>query len=165
MKAILFLLVPALGLIACNRAGEIPSGETVRLEEMDWLLGKWVIQGETRRFHENWYRANDTLYQAVSYMLHNGDTVFREDVQLIEKGNDLWYIPAVSNQNQGEPVLFRLTGVKNGEYVFENPEHDFPQRIIYSHPHPDSLHARIEGGQDSTYRKQEFFMAKTSKSL
>lgn len=42
-------------------------------------------------------------------------------------------------------VAFKL--VRNGprEAVFENPEHDFPQRIIYRLESDGALFARIEG--------------------
>ena len=72
------------------------------------------------------------------------------------KGDDLFYIPTVKNQNNGEPVSFKLVSGKNGEFVFENKQHDFPQRIIYRNPNPDSLYARIEGYQQGKVHKEEF---------
>ncbi len=38
--------------------------------------------------------------------------------------------------------------LEDGKVVFENPEHDFPQRIIYERGDEGSLGARIEGIQN-----------------
>ena len=37
---------------------------------------------------------------------------------------------------------------RRGKAVFENPAHDFPQRILYWLDGAGALHARIEGPQD-----------------
>lgn len=46
-----------------------------------------------------------------------------------------------------ESVAFRRVRGADGEERFENPAHDFPQRIIYRSAGADSLMARIEGGE------------------
>ena len=86
--------------------------------------------------------------------------MFSERIALQINGNDLFYIPTVDNQNNQQSVSFKLISDNNRSYVFENMEHDFPQRIIYSHPQPDSLHARIEGDVNGTYHKEDFLMAR-----
>ena len=42
---------------------------------------------------------------------------------------------------------FRLTRSSASEAVFENPQHDFPKRIIYRRTGDDSLSASIDGGE------------------
>ncbi|HEX7294339.1 MAG TPA: DUF6265 family protein, partial [Pyrinomonadaceae bacterium] len=42
---------------------------------------------------------------------------------------------------------FKLTRVTDQEAVFENPEHDFPKRIIYRKSAEDALTASIDGGE------------------
>ena len=37
---------------------------------------------------------------------------------------------------------------EEGSFVFEHPEHDFPQRIIYQRQGEDKLHVRMEAEQD-----------------
>ncbi len=38
------------------------------------------------------------------------------------------YNPTLPDQ---QPVSFKLTEIRDGQYIFENKAHDFPQRIIY----------------------------------
>ena len=40
-----------------------------------------------------------------------------------------------------------LTRASSTEAVFENPQHDFPKRIIYRKGADDSLTASIDGGE------------------
>ena len=46
--------------------------------------------------------------------------------------------------------------------VWENAEHDFPQRIVYERVAADSLVARIEGGEGDERRSLEWRMARSS---
>ena len=42
-------------------------------------------------------------------------------------------------------------------FVFENPEHDFPKRIVYKLITTDSLHAYIDDGKEDSKKKQNFY--------
>ena len=96
-------------------------------------------------------------------MIVKNDTVFKENISLVSQQDELLYIPAVSGQNNNQPVVFRCVSNNAGAMVFENKEHDFPQRIIYLNKRPDSLYARIEGTEKGKFRKEEFFMARHKK--
>ncbi|MES2427291.1 MAG: DUF6265 family protein [Bacteroidota bacterium] len=75
---------------------------------------------------------------------------------MIKKGNDIYYVPTVTGQNAGKEVLFELTSTTNGEYIFTNPEHDFPQRVVYQFITADSLHAYVDGQYNGKFVKQDF---------
>jgi hypothetical protein len=44
------------------------------------------------------------------------------------------------------------------QWTFENPEHDFPQRIIYRLETGDALYARVEGTENGKFNKEEFYL-------
>jgi hypothetical protein len=47
------------------------------------------------------------------------------------------------------PVAFPLVSVTDDTVVFENPDHDFPQRITYQRNGDDSVTATVEApGRD-----------------
>ena len=55
------------------------------------------------------------------------------------------------------PTPFRLKEMGPGRrVVFENLEHDFPQRILYWMTDDDTLHARIEGPKDAAEKAMEW---------
>jgi len=126
-----------------------------QIHNLEWLIGSWVTVTDNGNLYEVWHMESDTLFRGVSFLVSGSDTLFSETITLHQSGDQLFYIPAVSDQNMGRPIHFTLVEA-NGEFVFENREHDFPQRIIYSHPHPDSLIARVEGDDNGTFREVEF---------
>ena len=94
-----------------------------------------------------------------SYMVEGSDTTMLETVNLIKEGDDIFYIPVAFGQNDDKPVRFKLTGVNGTAYTFENPDHDFPKRIVYDFIGADTLHAYIDDGTDKkrqyyNYKKQ-----------
>lgn len=72
-------------------------------------------------------------------------------------GSHVVYIAAVKTNH---PVLFTLienSGENNKPtWVFENKEHDFPQRISYARKAQDSMVARVEGVYKGKKEIQEF---------
>ena len=58
--------------------------------------------------------------------------------------------------------MFTSVAVSDSMAVFENPEHDFPQRIIYRRSAADSLHARIEGPRNGQVRGVDFRYGRVS---
>ena len=94
-------------------------------------------------------------------MIAYNDTVFSESISLELRENELFYIPTVGDQNNAQPINFKFISIENNEIIFENKEHDFPQRIIYKNPESDSLYARVEGNDNGKFRKEEFFMKRS----
>lgn len=132
-----------------------------KIKQMDWVIGKWENNAGDGSFHEIWTKTNDTIYSGRSFMIANEDTVFSESISLELKQNELFYIPTVSNQNNAKPIEFKFIAIENNEIIFENKEHDFPQRIIYKQLAPDSLYARVEGNDKGKFRKEEFLMKRS----
>ena len=125
------------------------------LKELSWLLGRWSNISNQSRFYEIWESVNDSVFMGTSFLIIDTDTVFSEDITLKSDSSGIFYIPKVKGQNDEAAISFQLISSK-GEWVFENKEHDFPSKIIYSNSAKDSLYARIEGRENGKYRKEEF---------
>ena len=72
-----------------------------------------------------------------------------EFLQIRQQGPDVFYVAKPSGQAEAS---FKLIRHSDREAIFENSQHDFPQRIIYRLQHDGGLAARIEGkmnGADS----------------
>jgi hypothetical protein len=76
-----------------------------------------------------------------------------EQVKLLERGGRLIYAAAPSGQ---VPAEFESTSVSDSTVTFENPGHDFPQRISYRRRGADSLVARVEGMDGGQLRGRDF---------
>jgi len=67
------------------------------------------------------------------------------------------FIASPSGQNT---TGFALVSVTDHEVIFENPDHDFPQRIIYRLLSDEDLLGRIEGTINGTARAIDFPLKK-----
>ena len=74
---------------------------------------------------------------------------------------EVFYVPVVPH-NEGA-VYFKMTEQSEDKVIFENPEHDFPQRIIYLRISNDSLHVKIEGLDKGVESNVDFYFRKTKK--
>lgn len=74
-----------------------------------------------------------------------------------EPDGSILYVAHPSGQRS---AVFTLVRWSDHEIVFENPEHDFPQRIIYRLEEDDLLLARIEGEEGGKVRGVDFPMCR-----
>jgi len=157
MKKIVFILLVFIQLLySCNNLSDKISNENKAIAKLDLLLGTWENIQDESEFYEIWRKENDSVFYGESFLLVSKDTVFFETILLEQIREDLFLTPTNKGQNDGNPVTFKLISNENNVFVFENKEHDFPQRIIYTNPTLDSLFAYIEGNENGKYRKTDF---------
>jgi hypothetical protein len=140
MRASLFMQIMTafLTLISCNNAPE-------DLDDFKIFHGKWIMNAGDVFILETWEPFNDTLLDGRSYKIAGSDTILTETIRLVIRNKEILYIPTVIDQNNGQSVEFTLMSSKGKTYVFENPSHDFPSKIIYDFKSEKNLNARIEG--------------------
>ncbi len=132
-----------------------------KLRELDWLLGTWQMEKKGGILTENWQQINDSTFDESSYMQKaQGEKKLLEKVQIVFRDNELFYIPVVSDQNNQQPVTFKITESSQQKFVAENPMHDFPKRIIYEKISPDSIHALIDGWPQMPGKKSDFYYSR-----
>lgn len=90
---------------------------------------------------DKWTKINDTVYVCDSYLEGNKT----ENILLYKKNNDWYFVPTVFAQNNGEPVIFKLTEQNSNTFTFENKTHDFPERFIYHFRSAESLSVSLNG--------------------
>nr|WP_315028440.1 DUF6265 family protein [uncultured Chryseobacterium sp.] len=131
------------------------------IQKLQWLLGTWETKTSKGSLYETWTKKSNNEFQAKSYYLNKKDTLISESVRLVVKGKDLHYIVSVKNHNNELPIDFVSKGIKNPtSLVFENLQHDFPQKITYKKMGKDSLWAEISGMMNGKLAKQAYPMRK-----
>lgn len=126
------------------------------LEEFGFFLGKWKMETSKGTIFEEWKVSDRNKLKGSSYKVKDKDTTLLENLELSIEDDGVYYIPTVINQNDGKPVKFKLLSAKEQVYIFENPEHDFPQRIVYLPKDKNNLRARIEGTYNGSEASSEF---------
>ncbi len=155
-----FLIICLTFLYSCS-LGEDKNNEKPKnllAQKASWLLGGWQSSASNSQLYEYWSVQNDTVFSGVGYVINGKDTGSKENIKLELHGQDLYSIPSVNNQNEGKPISFKLTSAENQKLVFENPQHDFPQKITYELIKEDSLVATISGLIEKDIHSQYFPM-------
>ena len=125
------------------------------IADLAWLAGCWDGSGGGREYWEQWMKPSGQTMLGMSRTVMNGKTVEHEFVQIREQEDGLFYIAKPSGQAEAS---FKLIKYNNQEAVFENPQHDFPQRIIYRLEKDGSLAAAIEGMSKGKLKHIDFPM-------
>jgi len=125
-----------------------------------WLVGQWEgIQG-TGIYHEEWGKINENELKGRAYMIKKGEIINNELLKITEditdENSEIYYIADVSHNPA--PVSFKLTFLNENKVVFENPEHDFPQKITYEKNNDESLTAVVEAIVNGKNKKIEYFL-------
>ena len=134
------------------------SGPSNHFKLTQWVIGSWASESSDALSYEFWHQINDSTLAGRSYSVSNGDTVSSEYIMLVERNGQISYVPTVREQNDDLPVEFKLKSITEMKMVFENPDHDFPQRISYEKLSGDSLIAEIAGMVKGSHRAVQFPM-------
>jgi hypothetical protein len=128
------------------------------LDDLDWIVGKWKRESRRGEVYESWQRLSDRTVEGDSWIVSSSDGTKHalESLLLVEMAGEVFYIPKVAENEF--PVPFRRTSMKPGRVVFENPNHDFPQKIIYLQDGDDGLKVTIEGPGDQGDSRQVDFL-------
>jgi hypothetical protein len=128
---------------AMPAAGQSPTYSQAAMEGLAWLEGSW--DRETRRgvTTERWSRLDDGNYRGDAIVAPpDGPDRTIERLQLVLRADEVIYIAEPVGQTRTE---FTLTSWNETEFVFENPEHDFPTKIVYTRTGDGTMTATISG--------------------
>jgi ketosteroid isomerase-like protein len=152
------LIITLLALALCLPPGHARS-EPRALESLAWLAGCWSrVDGEPGS-GENWTPlAGETLF-GISRTVRGGKTVAFEFMQIQRAADGA--IELIAHPSGQATTTFRLVEAAGHKAVFENPAHDFPQRVIYQLRGADDLLAWIEGEADGEFTRVEFPMVRS----
>jgi hypothetical protein len=132
-----------------------------KLEKMNWLLGNWENEMPEGVLTETWTKENDSTFSGTTYFIINKkDTVHSEAIILKQLNDELVYRPTVKGQNNDESVDFKLISESENSFSFENPKHDYPQKIVYKKVNETSLVATISGIQQEKENIESYEMKK-----
>ena len=115
--------------------------------------GKWKLNVNNSEVYEEWIMESETELTGKSYSINNGVQDIGE-VLFLKKFAEIWaYVAIPEGQNI---TLFKLIKYSSNKFVFENAEHDFPQRIIYEFSDDEKLSVAIEGIVNGKMKRKEF---------
>jgi len=147
------LVVAALALLL---TGQAPP--PARVSDLAWMSGRWVPETWNERWEEEiWSEPRGGIMLGYG-RAGNGERLREFELLRIQAGEDgvpVYYAQLGNNA----PVGFRLVAHDGNVATFENPQHDFPQRIRYERMGSETLMAtisKLDGSNPirSLYRRQ-----------
>ena len=130
------------------------------LEKLAWLSGCWKSQSAEAGSGEQWTPIAGGTMLGTSRTVKQGKTVEFEFMQLrYLPDRTLAFVAQPSGQSA---TVFPLLRINDDEAVFENTQHDFPQRVVYARDGETRLLARVEGLRRGVLRVIEFPMVRVS---
>lgn len=135
----------AVGVAACGlqsvARGAAPGDGVAALA---WLEGRWVGEKDGVSMEELWTAPRGGALLGLHSDVKAGKLVSWEFLRIDTTAEGTFYFASPRSR---PPTPFKLVESGEQRLVFENRQHDFPQRISYWLDAQGALHARIEGPQ------------------
>ncbi len=140
----------------------LPTPAKAAIADLTWLSGAWVgkrTSGATNE--ERWSPPLGGAMLAISRSVNTSGRMFAfEYLRIVEREGSLVYI---AQPGGAKPTEFTLTELTKTRATFENPRHDYPQRIVYELSAEGSLTATIGFLKGGTPRRFDFKREEPSK--
>lgn len=127
-----------------------------KLEDLAWMAGSWLERKPGVETEEHWIAPKGDVMLGVSRTVRESGKTSFEFLRIARTPAGISYFACPSGRPATEFKLVETAEKESQKkVVFENREHDFPQRIIYWLD-DGSLRARIEGTIGGQSRSQEW---------
>jgi len=113
-----------------------------------FLNGTWKM--EDKEVYEHWDLMNENSLKGISYANRNGVIVVMEYLEISNIQNEVLYSATVVDQNNGDPIYFKLIQ-SDSIFVFVNPYHDFPQKIVYQKIDDKKIFVQVLGKKEEEF--------------
>jgi hypothetical protein len=112
--------------------------------DLGWMSGYWLSCDGGREVSETWTGPRGGILLGNGVTTSTGGKVSYEAMRIGPSSAGISFFATPSGQ---PPAEFPMKSAGAAEVVFENPAHDFPQRVIYRRD-GERLVGRIEGMMD-----------------
>ena len=128
--------------VEAQRSPDSAGARAGTIADLSFLAGCWAGVMGSLDMREQWTEAEAGAMLWTTRFMREGRMADFEFGMVVE-GEDgimMWPYPGGERSEHGFPLVST-----DGEYVFENLEHDYPVRIVYVRDGDDGLSPRIEG--------------------
>jgi hypothetical protein len=146
--------------VAVLAAGSTHAQSNARIEDAAWLAGCWSIELPDGIIEEHWLPPAGGAMLGLSRTVRGGRMTEFEFISIRFVDGKLAYVAIPSRQAE---TVFPLVQFSSNVLVFENPRHDYPQRITYRRE-GDGLTARIEGDAGGKHRSSDYIYQRCDQS-
>ena len=137
----------------------VSAQKVTEIKDFDGMAGCWEQRDDAKKLliSEQWMSPAGTSILGIGRTVKNGKTVDYEFMRVEQRVDGIYYVAKPKENN--DETAFKLIRSTLNEVVFENKEHDFPQRIIYKLMGIKMI-GRIEGNNNGKFMGIDFPMNK-----
>lgn len=129
-----------IGLFLLTAHGSRLTAQT--LQDLAWLSGTRAMKGNAL-IEERWTDPASNMMLGLSRTVRGDKVVEFEFLRIESRADGIYYVA----QPGGRPATeFKLTKWDGTEAIFENPQHDFPKRVMYRKLPDNMVWAKVDGG-------------------
>lgn len=129
------------------------------IQDFGGFAGCWERRDDTKklRITEYWMAPAGTTMLGMGRTVRDGKTTGWEFMRIEQRGNEFYFVSR-PRENK-EDTDFKMVSADEDSVMFENKEHDFPQRVIYNITRK-KLTGRIEGTNNGKFMGLDFPMTR-----
>jgi len=128
------------------------AAQTDSVQQLSWMAGCWSVTRGNVAIEEHWMKPAGEIMLGMGRTVRDGKAIEFEFLRIASIDGKLAYIARPSGQPE---ATFALRSLADDEIVFENPEHDYPQRVIYRRT-ATGVTARVEGATEGRVRGTDY---------
>ncbi len=141
------LVTNALLLISLLISTNIHANTCSSLTPLNWLIGEWQTDKSASFVNEIWQKVSDDTFEGQGKTNSSS-----ESLRLVQMADEVFYLAKVSHNPL--PIAFKLNHCKNKQFVFENMQHDFPNKIEYRQISSNALQVIVSGKAEKSFTIQ-----------
>lgn len=152
-------IVGVCGLIILSAIFALGQKKITGIGDLDGMAGCWERKDDAKKLliSEQWMSPAGTSILGMGRTVKNGKTTGWEFMRIEQREDGLYFVSRPKENT--EDTAFKLVSSTLNEVVFENKEHDFPQRVIYK-LQGTKMTGRIEGNNGGKFLGIDFPMDK-----
>ncbi len=143
-----------LALVLAASLAATPPAPAAPIDRLGWMTGCWMQVRTNGRVDEQWMAPGGGVMLGMSRTLKDGKVREYEFLR-IAPGAD-GRLSFIANPSGQAEAAFPLKDLTDDTVVFEDPAHDFPQRILYKRIDANTIIGRIEGQIGGVARSTDY---------
>lgn len=116
------------------------------IADLSWIAGSWGVTDGSQTIEEHWTGPTSNALLGMGRTIADGRMVAFEYLRIIAIDDGIFYM---AQPNGRSPTSFRLTQWDGETATFENPDHDFPKRIVYTRSSDNAIRVIVDAGEGS----------------
>lgn len=126
-----------------------------QIASMDWLAGDWVGENWGGLFHAYYCTPEGGRVMSYSYLEKGGKKTYFEFEVFEPEGENVVFRPFPGGK-KATPLTMTACDAKKRKVVFENPEKDFPTKIVYQRVEDDRLVITLSDPHHDSDKTEKF---------